>query len=125
MNGSRENNLPEREAPSVPEYGEIIDLNLPPNSTREDSSNMDPAKVIEASFDRTAIKTGDKINPDALKEINKATSRLDQTGNIADFYDTIRDAMEVNLDNSYGRKLATWKNSSVLVFFTTVICKGK
>ena len=107
MGGSHENDMSKDENTSnIPEYGKIINLNLPPNADMDEISKADPAKIIEASFDRTAIKTGDIISPDAIKEMDKATNKLNQTGDIADFYDTIRDAMEVNLDNSYNRKLA-------------------
>lgn len=88
-----------------PELGKIVDLSMPPGADPKETN--DPGKIIEASFNRAVIKTdGNRISSGAIKEINRAKAQLDQTGNISDFYDTARSAMEANLDNSYGRKLA-------------------
>ena len=87
------------------QLGEIVDLKMPPGSG---DKHTDDAKIIEASFNRTAFRTtGDKLNIDAIKELDAEISKLNQTGNISDFYNHAREAMEANIDNSYGRKLAT------------------
>ena len=91
----------------TPELGKVVELNMPPRTSED--KEMDPNKIIEASFDRTVIKTDDKLNSGAIKEVDAAIVKLNQTGNIADFYDTARDAMEVNLSNSYNRTLDNGK----------------
>ena len=48
---------------------------------------------------------GDHLEKSALAEINAATDKLNQTGNLSDFYDEIRNMTEVNLNNSFNRKL--------------------
>lgn len=103
INSLRDNNEQERTPDSV-RLGEIM-VEMPPNASPDDIDRVDPAKVIEASFNRAAFKTGDKLDPNGVKEIDKAIANLGQTGNVADFYDTAREAMEANIDNSFGRKL--------------------
>ena len=103
--GSRGEEYPNSDGfSSEPQLGKIIDPNMPPDI--EGKAKEDPSKIIEASFDRTVIKTDDRLSSGAVKEIDAAITKLDQNGNISDFYDAVRDAMEINLDNSYGRKLA-------------------
>lgn len=108
--------------PSV-ELG-VIEPTMPPGATEDlNPEIIDQTKAIEHSFDKTVIKTDDRLDPAALKEINAASSRLDHTGDIADFYDTARNMTVANLTNSFGNNSA-WKEDiwsvPVLVFFTTV-----
>jgi len=102
--GSEEGQGDLDELSSGPELGKIIDLSMPPGV--EGEIKEDPSKIIEASFDRTVIKTDDKLSSSAVKEIDTAIANLDRDGDISKFYGMVRDAMEANLDNSYGRKLA-------------------
>lgn len=103
INNLRNKNEQER-TPDNARLGEII-VEMPPNVSPDDIDRVDPAKVIEASFNRTAFKTGDKLDPNGVKEIDKSIAKLEQTGDVAGFYDTAREAMEANIDNSFGRKL--------------------
>lgn len=92
--------------PEIPKLGEVIDINMPPSAKAERQKDADPAKIIEASFDKTVIKTGEVLSPAAVKVVDKATAEFNKTGDAKKFYDTVRTAMEANLDNSYNRKLA-------------------
>ena len=106
---SQEAPSPQGEAPSSMEFGQIIDLAMPPNLAQQDTKSIKtakPADIVEASLNTHVIKTKDRLDPAGVKEIDNAIIKLNQTGNVADFYDTARNAMEVNLDNSYNRKLA-------------------
>lgn len=90
-----------------PEFGKIINLEMPPGAKLDNAPKpLDQAKIIESSINKSALNTEGRLESAGVKEIDKAISRLNRTGDIADFYDTARDAMEVNLDNSYNRKLA-------------------
>lgn len=98
-------NIGEGSQNSEPQLGEVVDLSMPPGA---ESLNLeDPDVPAEASFDKNAIRTSEKLSPSAIKEVDMAIAKLNQDGNIADFYNTARDAMEANLDNSYNRKLAS------------------
>lgn len=93
-------------APS-PEFGKIINLEMPPGAKLDNAPKpANQAEIIESSINKSVINTEGRLESAGVKEIDKAISKLNKTGNIADFYDTARDAMEVNLDNSYNRKLA-------------------
>lgn len=107
---SQDKDISDTEEISInPELGKIIDLNMPPSAKGKTIENEDPSKIIEASFNKTAIKTDTTLNPGAVKEIDQAIIKFNQTGDAAGFYDTWRDAMEVNIDNSYNRKLDNGK----------------
>ena len=77
----------------------VIEPTMPPTMSEE-------TQIIEASLDKTALNTEGRLESAGVKEIDKAISKLNRTGNVADFYETTRDAMETNLNNSYNRKLA-------------------
>ncbi len=85
----------------------VIEPTMPPTAIGE-AQTQSPLKadVIEASLDKTALNTEGRLESAGVKEIDKAISKLKHTGNVADFYETARDAMETNLNNSYNRKLA-------------------
>lgn len=56
--------------------------------------------------DTASIKTtGDYLDKASLAVIDKAIEELDQTGNLDNFYDEVRNMTEVNLNNSFNRKL--------------------
>ena len=87
--------------------GEIMDVDpLLPPTAQSSAQDWNPNIV---RFDSKAILTeGDHVSKSTLREVDLATAKLGQDGNIADFYSEIRDMMEANLDNSYNRKLAAW-----------------
>ena len=86
----------------------VIEPTMPP-MVAEETQTQPPLKtdIIEASLDKSALNTEGRLESAGVKEIDKAISKLKHTGNVADFYETARDAMETNLNNSYNRKLAT------------------
>lgn len=100
------------------QLGRIIDLEMPP-VTREGFAQPEQvskkfnkkapsdAEILSQalSFSIKDIKTDDKLDPRAVKIVDDAIHKLDQDGNIADFYNTAREMMETNLENSYNRKL--------------------
>ena len=63
---------------------------------------------VPEQFEKSHIKTDDRLSDTAVAAIDQAKAKLDQDGDIATFYDTARNMMEVNLENSYNRKLAAW-----------------
>lgn len=96
----------EESAPS-PELGKIINLAMPPGAKQDNpSKTAKKADIIEFSLNYNVIKTKEHLEEAAIKEIDNSITRLKQTGNVADFYDAARNAMEANVDNSYERKLA-------------------
>lgn len=121
---SRETSHHQEEDPSSPELGKIIDLAMPPGVKQDNPyETAKKADIIEASLNHNVIKTKDRLDPAGVKEVDNAIAKLNQTGDVADFYDTARNAMETNLDNSYNRKLAAWKFTPVSVKITTIIYK--
>ena len=105
INSLHKSDKQDEQIPTNTKLGEIIEVGLPPNASPDNIDSADPAKVIEASFNRTAFKTSDKLDPNGVKEIDRSIAKLEQTGDVADFYDTAREAMEANIDNSFSRKL--------------------
>lgn len=68
------------------------------------SKNQAQDKVVP--FNPKNIKTnGDYLSPAAIIEIDKLKEKLNQDGDLNSFYNDTRDLTEVNLDNSYQRKL--------------------
>ena len=104
MNFPETGDFQEEIAPGNPEYGQIIEMTPPPGV--EISQEQPETESFQDDLNKNAFKTGSKLNPAAIKEIDFAKRKLDQTGDAADFYDKARDAMESNLSNSYDRKLA-------------------
>ena len=95
------------EVPDLTNMGKVISL----DASRRDynpKENPSTAEVAEQaiSFDRKKIKTGETLEEAGVQEVQNVINKLNQDGNVADFYDTARDMMEANLDNSYNRKLA-------------------
>lgn len=57
-------------------------------------------------YNPTNVKTtGDYLDKGSLAEIEKLEDKLNQDGDLNSFYDHTRDLTEVNLDNSFSRKL--------------------
>ncbi len=91
------------ELESGPKLGEVIDIN--PIKREPKNDDPEPAKIIEASFDR--IKTDKVLSSSGVETVERdIIKKFDKDGNAESFYRAARDAMEVNLDNSYNRKLA-------------------
>lgn len=103
----------------LPKMGEIVETGLLPdefaNKNTADTSAKDGEKSDSSEdlgnilpFDRKKIKTGEMLGEEGVREMQTVISKLDQDGNVADFYDVSRDMMEANLTNSYGDN-AAWK----------------
>ena len=90
---------------STPELGQIVPA-MPPGYDYEPSDQTAANPEANQAFDETALKTTDKLDLRAVKIVDDAIAKLNQDGNIADFYNTARGMMETHLDNSYNRKLA-------------------
>lgn len=82
--------------PQIPtELGQITSISAPINTPSQNQS-----------YNPVNIKTtGDKLEKSSITEVDNAISQLNQTGNLSDFYDQIRGMTEVNLNNSFNRKL--------------------
>lgn len=101
-------NLPTDVELAPPEVGGLPEM---PNFTPEGALALNPVK--EVPFNEKVIKTeGDHVSHATLAEIEKTISKLNHTGNVADFYAAIRgdDAhpgmVRNNLKNSFGRDVA-------------------
>jgi hypothetical protein len=90
---------------------------MPPGANNSiNKSQPDKDKIIEASFDRTSIKTtGDGLDSAGIEELEKvADKKLYKDDDAAGYVDAIRgeDGMAfVNLENSYGANSA-WKKAA-------------
>ena len=100
-------NSPEAQDPQA--LGQVINLEMPPGV--EASVDTKAGNPIEASLNpqltEVKIKTTNRLTPESVKAIDESVEKFEQDGKVADFYSSVRDRMEENLDNSYGRKLAT------------------
>lgn len=101
-------NLPSESAPNP---GEDISAQIKAiTDDKVSQTPLNPAIVQKddtavSQFEKSHIKTEDRLSDTAVAAIDEAKAKLDQDGNIASFYDTARDMMETNLENSYNRKL--------------------
>lgn len=110
-------------ANAAPNLGEVVTLDMPPAKKDaplvmvSDQSSLDPIQATQITEDshsdqlntpedRSKIKTSDTLSDDAIEAMRRAEKKLEQDGDIVNFYDFIRDSMEDNLKNSYNRKLA-------------------
>lgn len=91
------------------ELGQIIDLVPPPVSS--DQKNPIAAVERSMSFNKTEIKTGDRLSKSGVREVDHILHELDKTGDIASFYATAREMTKTNLGNSYGQNSA-WKEAA-------------
>lgn len=109
LNLSNETDSP----PSVENIAEKINA-LTGNKAETNQVALNPAitqvetPLTPPQFEKSHIKTDDRLSDTAVAAIDQAKTKLDQDGDIASFYDTARNMMEVNLENSYNRKLASW-----------------
>lgn len=85
----------------TPELGQIVSVEPP--VTRPESQVLEGAKIKT---------TGDRLDKASLEVIDRAVDELNQTGNLSTFYDEVRDMTEVNLNNSFNRKLYDQKEGN-------------
>lgn len=92
-----------RETTKAPEFGEIISIS--PNTSNS-------ATAATRKYNPTSIRTtGDRLEKSAITEVDNAFNELDQTRDLNNFYNEIRGTdevpgmYEVNLGNSYNRKI--------------------
>lgn len=105
LNFSNETTPPKEAAPTSIDN---IANNPPTEQPSPNPAAMQPPATTEETprFEKAHIKTDDRLSDTAVAAIDQAKAKLDQDGDIASFYNTARDMMEVNLENSYNRKLA-------------------
>ena len=93
--------------PEFPNFSPPEDANskLGEITTIENSINLPEVKK-QSSYNPDSIKTtGDKLEKSSIAEVDNAITELSQTGNLSNFYEEIRSMTEVNLNNSFNRKL--------------------
>lgn len=91
------------EAPK-PEMGEIISIASPSSQQLlQDHGSNEVSETRDYSNIRTE---GDHAAKTVLYETGRAERELDQTGNIAGFYEEVRNMVAANLKNSFGKELA-------------------
>lgn len=90
-------------------FRDVIDLAPPPTPAPEVEGAAQP---VTTTFSVTDIRTeGDHINSAAIREVDSTLLKLSQTGNISDFYATIRGddnhpgMVRANLKNSFNREV--------------------
>lgn len=102
--GNKAMNLPESSdmGQNSKELGEIMDFPQNSNATAIQSLDENNAKNL---FSEELIETKSSLGKDGIKEVEKAIENFEKDGDAASFYDIARKMMEVNLDNSYNRKI--------------------
>lgn len=86
---------PMPDIPTEPMLGQITPVTMP-----------NPPHNSVKPYNPTNIKTtGDYLDKGSLAEIEKLEEKLNQDGDLNSFYDHTRELTEVNLDNSFSRKL--------------------
>ena len=80
-------------------------MELPPGVELEQDAQQ-PNEVTPSIRDN--IKTTDKLGESGIKEVDNVINKFNQDGDVASFYDQVREMMEWNLENSYNRKIASW-----------------
>ena len=104
--------LPGKMEQNTPVLGEIKPY-LPPGANPGEAltapSLATDSEIIEQSLTPTlkSVKTTEYLNAEGIKALDNSIQKFNQDGNAAEFYDEVRNAMEVNLDNSYNRKLGS------------------
>ena len=93
--------------------GQVVNLEMPPGVDNE--KDMTPGQIAEQalSFNKKHIKTKERLDDAGVQEVKEAINKLNQDGNITDFYDKIRGEngmFTTNLENSYG-EMAAWKGN--------------
>lgn len=90
---------------STPNYGEIVNLEMPPDAISPTTIATPGSAERTLAGDIVEIKTDHNLNSHGMTAIDEAISKLNQDGDIASFYETSRDMTEANLDNSFNRKV--------------------
>lgn len=92
---------------------EQIDLQMPPGHKEDGtqtpsdvSEEPSPETTPTADYDKSVIKTGEKLDPRVIPIIEAKKHKLDQDGNMESFYDEYQNIRSINLENSFNRKLA-------------------
>lgn len=97
-------NLPPADTDNLLKTPETI-AELGQITTLENAINVTPV-AGQPTYNPDNIKTsGDRLEKSSIAEIDTAVEQLNQTGNLSDFYEEIRGMTEVNLNNSFNRKL--------------------
>ncbi len=90
------------ELPKTPE--QVQDPLMPPGAINPDI--LQPENQLPPEqFDKAAIKTEEKLSKSGIREVDEVLTKFKQDNNPSGFYDSVRNMMEANLDNSYNRKL--------------------
>ena len=86
---------------------EQISPSMPPGyeATPVGSADTTESATAIPEIDNSVIKTEEFLDARAIKVVDNAINKLNQDGDIANFYDTARDMVETNLKNSYNREL--------------------
>ena len=95
----------ELEAPNPVKMGKVIRLE-PRSETGSDKEPTASEVAKLATFDKRKIITRETLDESSVQEVQSVIDGLNKGADPADFYETARDMMEANLDNSYNRKLA-------------------
>ena len=97
-------------SPSVP-INETVNASLPPGMIMNNAPEASDFSPVE-SYDSKIIRTkGEHLTKDTVAEIDHQITKLKQTGNVSDFYTSIRGnqntpgMMRQNLKNSYNREV--------------------
>ena len=106
---SQNPNLSSESAPTPeinldPELGQVVQMDMPPNHVSDDKE-LGVAETAALAVNMSSIKTKDKLAEEGVKEVDNIITKLNQDGNIADFYETARDMAYANLKNSYNREV--------------------
>jgi len=99
-------------ASSRGELGLVTDLSTPSQRSAEDKAHM-PSTYSSIdnqalSADVAEIKTEEHLNASGIAKMDAVINDFEKTGDAATFYESAREMMEINIDSSYGRKLAAW-----------------
>ncbi len=110
MSASKEQIIPP-DVPEIPEgLGQIIDLEPPKQAS---TAQISAEAIARNPYNKEVIKTGETLNKEGIREMDRIVKEFEKDGNAADFYETARDMTETHLNNSYNRVLGEKTESSV------------
>lgn len=103
-------NAPYEPTPPSESFSKGIDpLNPVPLGQVTPLYRQNDPTVTRVDYDPRNIRTtGDRLEKSTIEEVDRAIDRLDQTGDLNNFYEEIRgegSMLEANLNNSFNRKL--------------------
>ena len=91
---------------------ETISVSLPPDITMNNTTDFNGLSPTTESYNPNNIRTkGEHLSSDTVAEIDHQITKLNQTGNVSDFYTSIRGSQNIpgmmrqNLKNSYNREV--------------------